>query len=151
MPSNQASQLRLAQRPADGGSWVVPEVRIEESSMAAPDVWVDASSWFNVIGLTLTTSGHLADFRMLASRTSESAGSIYRLVFTEDTGIITFPQIVGEMAIVSTDVVEEDRTWAIYPIVGTPEGRLETIAPYTKLWPSPMVGDVLQFYGTWFI
>lgn len=92
-------------------------------------------------------------FSYLARRTAESEGSIYRLVFREREDTISLPQVVGQLAVVSTDQFEEeiDRTWAIYPLVGTTESRLEVIQPYSKLWPTPQVGDVIQFYGTWFI
>lgn len=148
----QASQPRLSQRSPDAGRWIVPEAYIEESSAATPDVWSDASSWFETQGCFMSSMGSIVSFVFAAKRTGGSSGNIYRLSFPFREDTITTPQTVGEMAIVT--VLSEDpfeRQWAIYPLVGTPEGRLESLQPYDNMWPETSVGDIVHIRGTWFI
>lgn len=143
----QASQQRIAQRQPDGGIRIVPAVSLQSSPSAG--TWNDADAYFEVVGNTLTSQGGVVEFRWAATRTSIAGDDIYRLVFTDREDTITTPQLVGELAVIKTSGA--DRTWAVYSLVGTPEGTLEPIDPYSKSWQTQSAGDVLQFTGTWFI
>jgi len=131
----------------------VPEVRLEEADLVTQE-WLDASDWFETLSCNMTSVGGVIQFRYAGMRVNDSPGAVYRLVFPEREDTITVPQVVGDMAVVVTTPGTEDdpeRSWAIYPLVGTPEGRLETPDPFSQNWPVTASGDVVQFAGTWFI
>jgi len=148
--SMQSSQLRMRQRPTDAGKWIAPEVIIQEAdSTVTPLVWTDASFLFETLGCRMSSIGGIVNFSFVARRRSESSGTTYRLHFPNREDNIEYPQIVGDMAIVSS--AGSDRMWAMYTAIGVPEHRLEIASPEAKLWPPSNTGDVVQFNGTWFI
>jgi hypothetical protein len=151
--STQASQLRLKQRIADTG-WISPELKVEQSSLTVEGQWIDATPYFTRVGSALTVTGNIVDCNAVFRRISGTpgAGNIYRLSFPNREDSLQTPQLVGQLALRVVDPESAgDYLWAIYDLVGTPDGLLQVPGQYDLAWPIPSAQDILQFTGSWFI
>lgn len=151
--STQASQLRLKQRTTDLG-WIVPQIKLEQNSSTQLGVWVDATPYFDVVGVALWINGNTASCNALFRRTAGTPGGgmIYRLSFPNREDSIRTPQSVGQLTLrVADPETAGDSLWAIYDLVGTPDGLLQVPGQYDLVWPAPTNSDILQFNGNWFI